>query len=236
MVLLSKMMREHKFLLLISICISGLTATITLWWNMHLSKIINTVSVGISPSKEMVWGALVTMLIMGVTNYIKSYITGYTCEGMTHDLRMGYARHLSSLPITDVEDLNAGEQISKLQNEIAGVSGYLNGNLFQLFDDIVRFLSTLIWLLFISPTLTLASNLPAFIIMVYVFWSSKIIGSATERSQTAKGQMNQYADMLLALFPIIRLYDAARITLNGYTRCKVNVRFPARLSSISRSL
>ena len=217
MALLSKMLYKRKLLSIITICATGLTAAVTLWWNTQLSDIINTVSVGVSPPKEMVFWALVTMLVMGATNYIKSYISGYTCEGMTHDLRMGYARHLTSLPITEVEELNAGEQLSKLQNEIAGVSGYLNANLFQLFDDGIRFLSTFIWLLFISPTLTLASNLPAFIIVAYVFWSSKIIGSATERSQTAKGQMNQYADMLLTLFPIIRLYDAARITLDGYT-------------------
>jgi len=82
--------------------------------------------------------------------------------------------------------------------------------------DAVRFLTTFIWLLFISPTLTLASNLPAFLIVFYVIWSSKIIGLATERSQQAKEQMNQYADTLLTLFPIIRLYDAARLALGGY--------------------
>lgn len=217
MTLLSKMLFRRKFLSLITVCVSVLTVAVTLWWNSQLGGIINTVSIGISPSKEIIFLALITMLIMGTTNYAKVYISGYTCEGMAHDLRMGYARNLASLPIAEVEKLNAGEQLSKLQNEIASVSGYLNANLFQLFDDGVRFLSTFVWLLFISPTLTLASNLPAFILVFYVFWSSKIIGSVTERSQKAKGQMNQYADTLLTLFPIIRLYDAARITLDGYT-------------------
>jgi ABC-type multidrug transport system fused ATPase/permease subunit len=44
-----------------------------------------------------------------------------------------------------------------------------------------------------------------------------MIGIATDRSQQAKGQMNQYAETLLTLFPIIRLYDAARMTIGGYT-------------------
>jgi ABC-type multidrug transport system fused ATPase/permease subunit len=52
--------------------------------------------------------------------------------------------------------------------------------------------------------------------MLYVVWSSKIIGLATEQSQQAKGEMNQYADTLLTLFPIIRLYSATHMTLNGY--------------------
>jgi len=214
--LLFKMLYRRKIFAIITICTSGLTAAVSLWWNFQLSGIINLISVGISPSQEMILWTLVIMLVMGTTNYLKGYIAGYTCEGITHDLRMGYARHFTSLPVADIEELNAGEQLSKLQNEIVGVSGYLNNNLFQLFDDAVRFFSTFIWLLFISPTLTLTSNLPVFFIIIYVIWSSKIIGLATEQSQKAKGQMNQYTDTLLSLFPIIRLYSATRLTLNGY--------------------
>jgi ABC-type multidrug transport system fused ATPase/permease subunit len=165
----------------------------------------------------MIWRALAILLILGASNYAKGCLAGYTCEGMTHDLRMGYARHFTALSIVEIEKLGAGEQLSRLQNEMAGVSGYLVNNLFQLFDDVLRFVTTFIWLLTLSPTLTVAANLPAFIVLWYVFWSSKMIGIATDRSQQAKEQMNGYADMLLTLFPIIRLYDAARMTIDGYT-------------------
>lgn len=217
MKLLYKLLRKRSLLSVAAICTSGLTATITLWWNTQLSNIINLVSKGVSPSKEMILWTMVTMLAMGITNYVKSYVLGYTGEGMTHDLRMGYAHHFASLPVAQIEKLNAGEQLSKLQNEIAGVSSYLNGNLFQLIDDSVKFLSCFTWLLFVNPSLTLASNLPAVIIMGYVLWSSKVIGTAAERSQSAKGEMNRSANTLLTLLPVIRLYDAAKLTLEQYT-------------------
>lgn len=216
MALLYKILCQRKFLTLITICASGLTAAVTLWWNTQLSDIINMVNIGKPPSKEMILWALVTILAIGVMNYVKVYISGYTCEGMTHDLRMGYARHFTLLSVIETEKLNAGEQLSKLQNEITSVSGYLNTTLFRLLDDSVMFFSAFVWLLFISPALTLAFHLPALIILVYVFWASKIIESATERSQHAKGRMNQYADTLLTLFPIIRLYEATRIIMDGY--------------------
>ncbi len=216
MALLSKMLYKRNFLVLITICSSMLAAAVTLCWSSQLVDIINTVSAGVPPSKKAIVFALLTILILGAVNYTKGCLSGYTLEGVTHDLRMGYMRYFVSLPIAEAEKLNTGEQLSKLQNEIAGVSGYLNANLFQLFDDGMRFLSTFLWLLFISPWLTLAANLPAFILVAYVFWSSKIISTATEYSQKAKGQINQYADTLLTLFPIIRLYDAARLILDGY--------------------
>ena len=216
MSLLFKIIRKRTMLSLITFCSSGLSVAVTLWWNTQLSGIIDTVSVGRPPSNMMIILALITMIAMGATNYAGVYIDGYTCQSMTHDLRMGYAKYFASLPVVESEKLNAGEQLAKLLNEIAGVSDYLNSNLLQLTGDAVRFFITFIWLMFISPTLTLASNLPAFLIVIHVFWSSKIIGLATERGQQAKGQMNQYADTLLTLFPIIRLYDAACLALGGY--------------------
>lgn len=216
MALLSRMLFKRRFLSFIAIGASGLTAAVTLWWNAQLSRIINVVSMGMLPSKDMIAWALVTMLMMGAANYAKAYVSGYVCEGMAHDLRMGYARHFASLPVAELEKMNAGKQLSALQNEIAGVSGYLNGNLFQLFDDGIRFTATLFWLFCINPSLTLVSYLPGLLIVAYAFWSSKRISSATEHSQKAKVHMNQYADTLLTLFPIIRLYDAARMTREGY--------------------
>lgn len=216
MILLFRIICKRKFLALITLCSTGVSVAVSLWWNTQLGGIIDTVSTGRSPSGEIIILAFVTMLVMGATNYAGGYISGYTCESMAHDLRVGYARYFISLPVAEAEKLNAGEQLSKLQNEIIGVSNYLNSNLFQLIGDAVRFLTTFIWLMFISPMLTLAANAPAFLIVIYVFWASKIIGLATERSQQAQGQMNQYADTLLTLFPIIRLYDAARMALGGY--------------------
>jgi ABC-type multidrug transport system fused ATPase/permease subunit len=213
----SAMLYKRKFLSFLTITFSFLTAAVTLWWNAGLSSIINAVSAGTLPTKEMLWRALGILLILGASNYGKGYLAGYTCEAVTHDLRMGYARHFTALSIAEIEKLGAGEQLSRLQNEMAGVSGYLNNNLFQLFDDALRFITTFVWLLVLSPTLTLAANLPAFLVLGYVFWSSKVIGIATDRSQHAKGQMNGYADTLLTLFPIIRLYDAARMTIDGFT-------------------
>ena len=193
-----------------------LATAVALNWNAHLSGVIDMVAAGVKPPYAAVSRALCIMVVMGMTNFIKSWLEGYACESMSHDLRMGYAGHFAALPFIETEHLNAGEQLSKLQNEITGVSGYLNGNLFQLFDDMVKFIMTFTWLIAVNPALTLISNLPAFLIIFYVVWSSKVIGSAAEASQKAQGDMNRHADTLIGMFPVIRLYDAARTAAKGY--------------------
>jgi len=210
------MIRKRSVLTLLALCSIGLTAAVTLLWNAQLSGIIDKLSAGRPLPGATVAAAIAAMLALCAANCASTYMTGYACEYMTHDLRLGYARRFTALSVAEIEELNAGEQLSKLQNEIAGVSDYIGGSLFQLVGDAVRFVSTFTWLLFVNPALTLASNLPAFLILAYVFWSSGIIGAATRRSLQARGQMNRHADTLLTLFPVVRLYGATRLALEGY--------------------
>ena len=218
MALLMQMIKKRLFLSLAAVCAGASLAAVTLWWNARLGGIINIISEGNALSTEIIVTAVIIMIAMCAANFLKTYISGFTCEILTHDLRMGYARYFASLPISVIERLNAGEQLSKLQNEITEVSGYLNGNLFHLINDSITFTVTIVWLLALNTKLTLTVNLPVLVIMIYVFYSSRIIKNATERGQQARGKMNRYADTLLMLFPIIRLYNATAMMLGNYNK------------------
>lgn len=218
MALLAQLMKRRFSLTLLAVFASGLLVAVTLWWNAQLSEMINTISKGDRLPANAILLAIATMAAMCAVNYLRTYISGYTCEMLTHDLRMDYAWHFAALPLCEMEKLNAGEQLSKLQNEIADVSTYLSGSLFQLIHDGISFVATLTWLLVLNARLTLAVNLPVLLIMVYVFYTSKIISKVTERSQQAKGRMNKYADTLLTLFPVLKLYDAAPMLLGSYSQ------------------
>ncbi|MBE5961247.1 MAG: ABC transporter ATP-binding protein [Lachnospiraceae bacterium] len=219
--LLEKLIKKHNWLVRCSIGMCGITTVVTLWWNSILSSIITNVSDGKQLSVKNLLASLAAIILTSVSAYAKTLLCSYTCEQMGHSLRMGYARYLSCLPFSQAEHLSRGEQFSKLQNELSDILNYFNSSLFPLVDDAIRFLITLFWLLKRNAWLTILSNLPVFFIVLYIIWSSKVIGSATKGSQIAKGTMNQYADSLISLFPIIRLYDASKMLLNGYnTACK----------------
>ncbi len=207
--LLIRIIQKRLVLILLTVGLIVLNVLISLYWNVELSSIINIISIGsIIP---------LIIIIRSLSSYISNYISGLSCEYISHDLRMGYARYFINLPTYEVEQLSTGEELSKLQNEIADVSKYLDNNLFQLFGDFIRFITTFIWLLVLNPKLTLSVNLPVFFILIYVFYSSKVISSSTLQSQKAKGEMNKYSDTLLSIFPIIRLYDATHMIINNYS-------------------
>lgn len=208
--------RRRGLLLLGTVGLSLLALAVSLWWNALLGGIIDGIGAGEPPGKPaLMQGAAAVLLSAGLACGLK-LLTGWTCETLAHDLRMGYARRLASLPAEELEDLNAGEQLSRLQNELGDVSDYLKNNLFQLADQAVRFVGTAAFLLWLNPELTLWVYLPCFLILAYVFFSSRVIQSAARQTQQKKLRMNGFADTLLTLFPLVRLYDAADLLRRGY--------------------
>lgn len=239
-----KLFRRSKKLVLFTIAGNVFTILITLWWNQILSIIMNDLSEGNKMDKQVLLLAGVIIIVSVVSAYSLSLLSGYTCEIMTHKLRMGYARHFLHLEISEIEAMNAGGQLSKLQNEMNEVSQYLNGNLFQLINNVIRFVATFTWLLWLNPKLTILVNLPVIFILFYVTYSSKVIGALTEEGQQAKMQMNGFTDTLLVLFPVISVYSAANLILDKYKAqvkqwedCEAKAeRTSARLMSFSAML
>jgi len=82
------------------------------------------------------------------------------------------------LSLTEIENLNAGEHLSRLQNEIGDVSDFLRTNLFAFVDDAIKFIGTFSYMLWLNPKLTLLANVPTAIIVWYTIYSSKIIEKA----------------------------------------------------------
>ena len=216
MALLQKLIHMRIGLTTLTVFVSVISISVSLWWNAQLSGIINTVNTGNTVSVRTILLACAAMILSAIIAYILGLCSGWTCETLAHDLRMGYAKHFMALPIAEIENLNAGEQLSKLQNEISDVSGFLRANLFSIVDDMIRFIGSLSWLFWLDPKLTLLSNAPVVILMCYTLFTSKVIGQAAQESQQANAHMTGFADTLITLFPVLRLFNAAPLVRRQY--------------------
>jgi len=214
--LLKKLIGKRRGLTLLTTFVSVISISISLWWNAQLSIIINAVNSGNTVSARMILPACATMILSAGMAYIVGLCSGWTCETLAHDLRMGYAKHFILLPLAEIENLNAGEQLSRLQNEINDVSGFLRSNLFSIVDDLIKFIGTFTWLLILNPKLTLIANAPVILLTGYTVYSSRVIGLAAQESQQANTKMNGFADTLITVFPILRLFDATSLMKKQY--------------------
>ena len=213
---LKQMIKQRKIYIISTLLVSILSIFITLYWNYELSQMINQVQEGISITSTQIAVVLILMIVSALSQGSFTYLSGYTSEYLTHDLRMYLAHMLLKKKYYEIEGLNVGEQLSQLQNELTEVSQYLTANLFSLINDGIRFLFTFIWLLFLNSKLTILSNLPVILILIYVVFSSQVIESLAKQGQRKQQEMNGFTDTLLTLFPVIRIYEAYEVLQNRY--------------------
>jgi len=216
MSLFKKLLFKRIRLVALTTCISVFSAIVSLSWNTQLSIIINSINANRSVSGKTVLNTAIIVIISAAAAYLLGLCSGFACETLAHDLRMGYARHFAALSLTEIENLNAGEQLSRLQNEIADISGFFHANLFAVADDLVKFIVTFSWMLRTNPELTLSSNIPTVIVILYTVFSSRVISEAVQRSRQASAKMNGFADTLISIFPVIRLFNAGPFIREQY--------------------
>ena len=94
---------------------------------------------------------------------------------------------------------------------------FISENLFFIFDSLIKFVGTFEWFIFLNPFLALSSNLPVFLIILYVSFSSKILKKYTIKANEENAKLNAVTESLMSLFPVIRLYQAQKLILTNYT-------------------
>lgn len=216
MKILKKLIRLHKFLFFTASILTFLSVFINLYWNRFLADVIdslgNVLPSGLKGVKTSMLQLLITavtiIFIYTVTEYLSSYLSSYTCEVFAHEMRMGYSRFYLQSDILTLSKLNVGEEQSAMQNELREISAYLNENLFSFMKQFVAFAVTVIFLFCQSGKLTLLTIFPVTPLLIYCYFSGKIIKNLTEQCQESRAQINGMAGILLDLFPVIQIYDA----------------------------
>lgn len=216
MKIIKKLIRLHKFLFSIAAFFTFLSVFSNLYWNRFLADVIDCLGrVLPSGAKDMetsmlqfLMKAAVIILFLAVSEYLSSYLASYTCEVFAHEMRMGYSRFYLQSDILILSKLNAGEEQSAMQNELREISAYLNENLFSFLKQFAAFVVTVIFLFCQSGKLTMLTIFPVIPLLVYCYFSGKIIKNFTEQCQKSKEQINGLTGTLLDLFPVIQVYDA----------------------------
>ncbi len=195
-------------------CFVSLGATFL--WNARLSELIDALNAGRARPLADALSALPVMLLSAALAFALALCSGWACEALAHELRMGCARHLCGLSALEMAGVSAGEQVAKLQSEAGEAAAFLRGNLFDIVFDLLRFLGTLLFLASLNPRLTLLANAPCAVLLCYAVFASRMIGEAAIASQQANAQMGGFAQTMLAVFPVLRLYDAAPLLTGAY--------------------
>ena len=218
-----------KFMIFLTFAVDIIFLAVTLVWNKYLANLIDLVTAGNAgmdgAGNSSIHGMLVELLII-LADFIfmsgaNAFISGVTTARINYELRQNYiesiARNSVSFMRSKERAVSGGEMTSVLLNEFNAVSVFISENLFFIFDSFIKFLGTFGWFIFLNPFLALSSNLPVFLIILYVSFSSKILKNYTIKANEENAKLNGVTESLMSLFPVIRLYQTQKFILTNYT-------------------
>lgn len=214
--IVTTILRKQKVSIILTFLISLVLLGIVFVWNKNLALLIDSVSGGIKVSQQLIFKFIVILLFYVLFSGLSAFFSSFTCENINYDLRNLYIQKMSEHDWDYYQNLSGGKAASKLLNELTSISGFISGNLFFILESAIKFIGTFAWFLILNPTLAIFSNLPVFGILIYVSFTSKILGKYTVEANTQKQKLNAMTESLINMFPVIRLYDAGKMVKQAF--------------------
>lgn len=215
MKILKQLIKLHKFLFIITILFSFLSVIFNLCWNKFLAETLDIFGdaafFNFENSSRIISALFIIGIFVILLYTISEYLSSYTCEIFAHEMRMGYVRYYLQSDFQMLSKLNVGEEQSAMQNELKDVSDYLNENLFSLMKQFGTFTVTVVFLFCQNIKLAVLSIFPVIPLIIYCFFSGKVIKDYTQQCLNSKKKINGLADVILELFPVIQVYDSYRL-------------------------
>ena len=180
-----------------------------------------SISGGNAVFPKMLVELLIILAAFIFLSWANTFVSGVTSAKINYELKNNYFESLAHDSFLQqkakARTVSGGEMTSVLLNEFNAVSVFISENLFFIFDSLVKFLGTFGWFIFLNPFLAISSNLPVFLIILYVSFSSKILKKYTIKTNEENAKLNAVTESLMSLFPVIRLYQAQKLILTNYT-------------------
>ena len=111
-------------------------------------------------------GMILASLVTGFIGVAQNYLSNLIGQGVMYDMRNHLYRHLQSLHLGFFIGVRAGETITRLNSDVAGIQNVVTGTLVSIVSNMAILATTLVMIFYLSWPLALASVLilPLFII------------------------------------------------------------------------
>jgi subfamily B ATP-binding cassette protein MsbA len=100
------------------------------------------------------------LIIQSVTSYILTQLLSVEAQLLISQLRTQVQRRILSLPTSFFDNTKSGALVSRIMTDVEGVRNLVGTGLVQLIGGTLTALISLVWLVMISPTMTLFTLVP----------------------------------------------------------------------------
>ncbi|WP_235988797.1 ABC transporter ATP-binding protein [Aquibacillus kalidii] len=131
-------------------------------------------------------------------------------------IRKDLFKRVLHLPIQYYQTVQSGELMSRLTNDVENVSRTLNSTVIQLTTSVLTLVGTVVFMLWLSPLLTLFTLIIVPIMFVGMNWITKRTSSYFKEQQVQLGDMNGYVEETLSGHTMIKLFNQEKRVIEKY--------------------
>jgi len=179
---------------------------------------VHTGSVHFSMLIKLLLVLAVFYLSDGILTFIQGWLMASAGQRMVVALRQSLFGKLQKLPISFFDRHNHGEIMSRLTNDIENIDVTISQSTVQLMNDVIMIVGSLVMMIWISPSLTLAS----LIMVPLVIILTKTIAVRTSKlfveQQKELGTLNGHIEESISGLSVIKAFSHERKEIDRFTQ------------------
>ena len=155
-------------------------------------------------------------IFSSLLSYVQMYISAFIAQQTTADMREDLFAKLQKLPLRFFDSKTHGEIMSRLTNDIDNVSNMLNMGIAQVVSGTISVIGTLVFMLYISPVLTLISSVSVPLILLV---TRMITGKASkffDKNQKILGELNGKLEEIVSGQRVVKVFTRENVEIEAF--------------------
>lgn len=171
-----------------------------------IDKMIGPTEVDFKGLIPIIITLLILYLFSSLFHWLMSIISNISANRTTMDIRKDAFEHINSLPLKYLDQTAHGDIISRLTNDIDAISGGLFQGITQVMSAIIIIIGCFLFMLSISPMITLVVILITPLCFLIAFFIAKESKKMYAEQSLSVGKLNGYVEELIGNQKIVKAF------------------------------
>ncbi len=155
-----KIIKKQHLLVILSILFAGLQVALSLYAPILVGRAIDCMiaenQVDFHTIKNILLNLVVEIILSGICQWLMNIVNNKITFEVSRNIRGAAFSHLQKMPVSYIDSHRHGDIISRIITDVDQFTDGLLLGLTQLFTGVITILGTLVFMLTISPVITLA--------------------------------------------------------------------------------
>lgn len=161
---------------------------------------------------------IATYIADGGLIFLQSWIMAGLAQRVVQRLRQTLFAKLQKLPLAFFDGRSHGEIMSRLSNDIDNVSNSISQSTTQLMTGSIAIVGSLVMMLVLSPTLTLASLITVPLVFLLARTITKRTSVLFKEQQAQLGKLNGHIEETISGLLVVKAFNRERKTIDEFNR------------------